>query len=210
MKCWGQRIVRWCSCVGARSVAEGYKPSRLCISHSQAWGNLAEREAILTDNEILELIACRKSIGKKEPVRGYKEEYGHRRCDLGLESIDDEDRFTVFIRQCLKFSENFSVGLRYHTNDRTLGTITLARYNGPHGETSMQPDGHFAASHIHRITEVEIASGSSQPQEKHREITARYSTLNQALPVFFVDTGVTNYLEYFPDVVQGRLFGGYQ
>ena len=164
----------------------------------------------MTDSEIQHLITSRKTIVDKEPARGYKEEHGQRRCDLTLDAISESGRFTVFVRQNLKFTENFSIGLRYHTNDRTLGTVTLARYNGPHGEAGIQSDGHFATPHIHRVTAEEIASGSSQPQEKHREITVRYSTLDHALGVFFMDTGVTNYLEYFPDAGQGRLSLGHQ
>ena len=162
---------------------------------------------MLTDRQIRELIARPKVIVKKEPVRGYKEENHHRRCDLELETTPSrDDEFTVFTRQNIVFIENFSIGLRYQTNDPKLGTVTLVRYNGPHGEYSRHPDGHFAVPHIHRITATEIASGSTQPQERDREITDRYSTFENALVVFFADIGATNYGEYFPELLQGRLF----
>ena len=111
-------------------------------------------------------------------------------------------------RQNEKFIENFSIGLRYKTGDDSLGTITLIRYNGPHGETSRSPDGHYNKPHIHRITASEIASGSTQPQECHREITDRYQTYEQALPIFFGDIGVENYKKYFPELLQQSLFNG--
>ncbi len=162
---------------------------------------------MLTDRQIRELIARPKVIVKKEPVRGYKEENHHRRCDLELETTpSSDDEFTVFTRQNIVFIENFSIGLRYQTNDPKLGTVTLVRYNGPHGEYSRHPDGHYAVPHIHRITATEIASGSTQPQERDREITDRYSTFENALVVFFADIGATNYGEYFPELLQGRLF----
>ena len=158
---------------------------------------------MLTDQEIQDLIRSPKEIKEKIPVRGYKEDYGHRRCNLKLESTEDEEAklFSVFILQNSFFLENFSIGLRYQTNDRMLGSVTLVRYNGPHGETSRSQDGHYAEPHIHRITAGEIESGNIQPQESHREITDRYSTLEEALNIFFSDIGVINYSEYFPELL---------
>ncbi len=163
---------------------------------------------MLTDQEIQDLIRSPKEIKEKIPVGGYKEENGHRRCNLKLESTEEDEvkLFSVFVRQNSYFLENFSIGLRYQTNDSVLGTITLVRYNGPHGETSRAPDGHYAQSHIHRITAKEMESGSVQPQESHRQPTDRYSTLEDALVVFFADVGVTNYSDYFPELIQGTLF----
>ena len=73
----------------------------------------------------------------------------------------------------------------------------MVRYNGPHGESSRDPDGHYASPHIHRITQAESAKGSVEPPEKHRELTDRYDTFEEALLVFFSDIGVSNYAEYF-------------
>ena len=112
----------------------------------------------------------------------------------------------MFVRQNTVFIENFSIGLRYVLGSASQNSITLARYNGPHGETSRAPDGHYAQPHIHRITAAELAAGSIQPQEKDREITSRYSTLEQALRVFFGDAGVSNYADYFPELQQWGLF----
>ena len=100
-------------------------------------------------------------IESKIPSKGYKDENGHRRCTLHLQAADK--KFTVFIRQHDRFIENFSVGLRYQTGDKTLGTITLIRYNGAHGEASRYGDGHYAKAHIHHVTAVEVSSGSAQP-----------------------------------------------
>lgn len=166
---------------------------------------------ILTDQQIKELLGISKTISGKTPANGYKEENNQRRCDLELEATADGGvRLSVFIRQNTKFIENFSIGLCYHTNLKSPGTVTLVRYNGAHGESSRNPDGHYAQSHIHRITEQEIASGSSQPQERHREITGRYDTFEQALRVFFDDFHVANYGEYFPELLQLGLFNEHQ
>ena len=163
---------------------------------------------MLTDQQILDLIACPKTIVQKEPARGYREENRQRRCDLELQANEDNNlRFSVFVRHSTEFIENYSIGLRYQTNESRLGTITLVRYNGPHGETSRHPDGHYASPHIHRITASELVAGSAQPQERHREITNRYGTFEQALAVFFTDTSIVNPEGYF--MLQGGLFDGY-
>ena len=115
---------------------------------------------MLTDQQILDLIACPKTIVQKEPARGYREENRYRRCQLELQANDDAAlRFTAFVRQNTEFIENYSIGLRYQTNESRLGTVTLVRYNGPHGETSRHPDGHYASSHIPPHYSVRIGVG---------------------------------------------------
>ena len=157
---------------------------------------------MLTDQRIQDLVSCSKTITKKEPARGYREDGRHLRCDLELASTEDNDTtFTVFIRQSTEFIENFSIGLRYSTNDLILGIVTLIRYNGPHGEASRDTDGHYAKPHIHRITASELQSGSGQPQERDREITDRYSTFEQGLLAFFRDIDITNFEDYFPGLL---------
>lgn len=152
---------------------------------------------MMTDAEIRDLVVCPKAIDSKVPSRGYRYERIQRRCNLELTATaDSRMRFSIFVRQNLRYIENFTVGLNYHSNDRRLGMITLVRYNGPHGEAGRQPDGHYAKFHIHRITAAEIASGSRQPREVHREITDRYGTLEEALMVFFQDTRVVNYRQF--------------
>lgn len=165
---------------------------------------------MLTDEQIQNLVNCSKTIARKEPARGYREESRHLRCDLELVSIEDSSVvFKVFIRQSREFIENFSIGLLYSSNDPTLRTVTLVRYNGPHGEASRDPDGHYSKPHIHRITASELESGSAQPQERDREVTDRYSTFEQGLAVFFQDTRIVNFEDHFPGIQQGSLFDGH-
>ena len=164
---------------------------------------------MLTDGQIEDLIRQPKRITSKDPALGYHEENRQRRCDLQLEgTADGKEVFLVFVRQNLEFIENFSIGMRYVTGNPLFPRVTLVRYNGPHGDSSLSQDGHFARSHIHRITEQEMNSGSSQPQERHRQITDRYLTFEECLLAFFGDAGVVNYRDYFPDLLQGRLFNG--
>ena len=153
---------------------------------------------MLTDGEIRRLVAMPKRILKKEPVKGYKDEGNHRRCNLDLVAIHPGvGSFEVFIRQHTLFIENYSIGLRYLIDDGSMGAITLVRYNGQHGEVSRSADGHYAASHIHRITQEELAKGSMAPQENFREPTDRYTTYEQALAVFFSDIGVADHSAHF-------------
>ena len=166
---------------------------------------------MLTDLQIQNLLALPKIIVDRNPRVGYSEENQHSRCDLSLDADADSDaKFRVFIRKHSRFIENFSIGLRYLTDNPAVPIITLVRYNGAHGESSRQPDGHYATPHIHRITATEVASGSGQPQERRREITDRYNTFEQALAVFFADIGVGNYQTHFPEAIQGRLFNGHK
>ncbi len=104
---------------------------------------------MLTDIEIQNLITLPKTIIEKVPAKGYKQKDGNQRCDLTLESVDTEGKiFPVFISQNRQFIENYSVGLRYKTTNKALGTVTLVRYNGPHGEKSRHEDGHYNKAHI--------------------------------------------------------------
>ena len=77
---------------------------------------------------------------------------------------DPNTAFRAFTRQNEKFIESFSIGLRYRTNDPRLGTITLARYNGPHGSVSRPGDAHFTHPHIHRMTAEELLRGHTPPK----------------------------------------------
>ena len=166
---------------------------------------------MLTDAAIADLIGRPKRIVRKNPASGYRDDGQNRRCDLELVDIEDErSEYGVFIRQNTNFIENFTIGLSHRSQSNpTTRTLTLVRYNGPHGEYSNSPDGHYDVPHIHRITESEITSGSYQPQERHRELTDRYSTYETALKVFWGDVGVrdeANIDRYFPGLLQSRMF----
>lgn len=162
---------------------------------------------MLTNQQIQHLIVAPKEIESRDPRTGFKPENVHHRCNLVLYTMSQpQEKLTVFIRQSMKHIENFSIGLRYHTNDQKIPAITLVRYNGPHGEYSRHLDGHYAKPHIHRITEQELKGGYIQPQEKHREITNRYQTFDEALITFFNDVNVLNYKDYFTSQRQLAIF----
>ena len=150
-----------------------------------------------------------KVIVSRKPHSGYRISGGHRRCEIVLQADGDPVlQFSVFIRQSTAFIENFSIGLRHQANVAGLGQIILVRFNGPHGETSRDPDGHYDKPHIHRLTSEEVELGSAQPQERLREVTSLYRSLDEALPAFFQEIGVRDAAEHFPELLQGRLFNG--
>lgn len=164
---------------------------------------------MLTNSGIQALIESPKRIVHKNPLKGFREENRYFRCRLELESVSEEKKkFKVFIRQSVEFIEDFSIGLQYEINISLLKIVTLIHYNGPHGEISRHSDGHYAKPHIHRITAAEIASGSMMPQEKHRKITDKYRSFEEALSIFFRDIGAINFVEHFPELRQTRLFNG--
>ena len=161
---------------------------------------------MISNQDIHDLIRLPKKIVTKEPARGFRHADQHMRCNVELRAAaSGTNTFEVFARRHSRFIENFSIGLRYQTSERTVGHITLVRYNGAHGEYSLAPDRHFALPHVHRITEDEIASGYTQPQERAREVTDRYSTFEQALLTFFEDTATINFEDYFENLRQARL-----
>ena len=163
----------------------------------------------LTERDLQELRELPKTIQVRIPRHDFREEDGHRRGELDLLSISDpRHRFQVFIRQNIRFIENFSIGLQYQTNRRIPGNITLVRYNGAHGEDVKSPDGHYARPHIHYLTAQELAQGHIQPRENRRELTDRYATFEAAIGVFLQDIGVSNEDAYFPELKQLRLFNG--
>ncbi len=165
---------------------------------------------MVNEQDIEDWLRCPKVIVRKVPAVGFAEprpDESHRRCDLDLESVDTLDvKFSVFIRQSTQFVENFSIGLRHRPDvDPAFATITLIRYNGPHGETARHPDGHYAVPHIHRITANDIAAGNLFPQERYREPTDTYEAFDSALLTFWEDLHVSNFGEYFPHLIRPRL-----
>jgi len=164
---------------------------------------------MLNNDQIDALVSTPKRITDRKPAVGYRINRGHQRCDLELESISDpKQRFAVFVRQNLEFAENFSVGLMFHSGHPSLKTFQLVRYNGPHGESSISEDGHFSSPHIHYMMESELKRGHTRPEPRFRELTDRFTTLDQALICFFTDTSVENYELYFPYLAQGNMLNG--
>ena len=71
---------------------------------------------MLTDREIQNLITSPRRLKKGTLPEDTKKKSNYKRCDLKLETVSADDKsFSVFIRQNMKYIENFSIGLRYKT-----------------------------------------------------------------------------------------------
>ena len=163
----------------------------------------------MTNKDIKNLIDIPKRIHNKDPKKGYKVEYNHRRCNLFLiGSENNKIKFEVFIRQNQIFIENFSIGLHYQMPS-LKNSVTLIRYNGPHGPIEMNKKDHHPKPHIHYITQEEIETGAFNPRAKKIKITNKYNTFEEGLSVFFKDVEINNWQEYFPELEQGRFSNGY-
>jgi hypothetical protein len=64
---------------------------------------------MLTDELIISLIAEEKTISST-PSKEDRPEHQHLRNDFELTSVNDNKRFSVFIRKHKDFKENFSIG----------------------------------------------------------------------------------------------------
>lgn len=143
---------------------------------------------IFTALSIDELISCKKLITEL-PTREFKEENRHRRKDMRLRDETDLKRvFSVFIRQSLEFSEDFSLGLVYLSTDGKR--MTIVRYNGQHEQTNDPYDlakTHFQY-HIHKATPENLNNGR---YEKHpAAATAAYASFEEAMFEFFAAIGL--------------------
>lgn len=156
--------------------------------------------------DIAELIECDKQI-IDAPTRYFKEEFRHRRKDFRLQAISDQSLlFSVFMRQSLEFSEDFSLGLVYMSEDGKR--MTMIRYNGQHDQSNDPYDlakPHFQY-HIHRATPENLNSGR---YEKHPAMATRlYASFAEATREFLKTIGVRtqDVARHFPGMDSLPLF----
>ena len=136
----------------------------------------------MTEQELEDLRELPKTIISRNPRQGFREEAGHRRSDLLLLANSHPAlRFEVFLRQNTRYIENFSLGLLYLTSESDRGALTLVRYNGAHGEETLNSDRHFSQPHIHYLTAEELAHGYLQPRVNRRVLTNSYATWEEAI-----------------------------
>ena len=63
---------------------------------------------MLTNQDIMNLIGTPKIIGARSPANAYRQEHGHKRCDIDLQATSDNSKkFEVFIRQNDKVHREF-------------------------------------------------------------------------------------------------------
>ncbi|MCA9750415.1 MAG: hypothetical protein KC414_14995 [Romboutsia sp.] len=157
----------------------------------------------ITDTEITKLINCEKII-VSNPSPNKKSSGYHKETGIDLESISEQTKFSMFIREHTLLTEHFSIGLIYWPDSES--PIRLVRYNGNHGIHVNKLTGEKLCDtvHIHKLTRKALDAGICG--DNHAEATDKYTSLNEALTEFFVDLNITNYLEYFPELQQQELF----
>ena len=131
----------------------------------------------LTDAKIAALIALQKQVTSKgRSVNDGK----HSKRDFKLVGATVDEEFTVFVRQHLEMTDDFTAGLIWHA--RTGESVILMRCNGAsHPHTNHLEGAKFSVGnyHIHQATERYIQSGRNA--EHYAEITTDYRTVEGAL-----------------------------
>jgi hypothetical protein len=158
---------------------------------------------MLTDDLINKLIIEEKVI-IEPPKKDFKEENQHLRNDFQLISLDGERKYSVFMRKHIKFMENFSIGLMFHSEERT--SYNLFRCNGNHGEVVVdiqKPAPHFGY-HTHKITAELLENNINDP--KHSESTKEYASFEQAMNYFCKYVNIKEADKYFPNLNQMAMF----
>jgi hypothetical protein len=138
------------------------------------------------------LITCKKEV-IQFPGKGYKEEFGHKKLDFNCQADQEGFSFRVFIRQSLKFQEDFSVGLVWQRPEG-LPPLNLYRCNGLHGGAIAFP--HHAHFHIHTLNLVDIQAGRTEP--RMLTITDAYDSLPKAIFYFAEQVNILDIKTYFP------------
>lgn len=155
-----------------------------------------------SEQDIADLIACPKDV-VDPPRREMKLEGRMKRNEMTLRSADKKYEFRVFLRQAEEFQENFSIGLIYLPHEDP-GEFVLIRYNGQHGGTRMYP--HHAIYHVHSMRSEDLNAGVKEP--RIIEQTGEYGSFAEALRVFCHRINLAEADQYFPGLVQRRLFPG--
>jgi len=152
----------------------------------------------LDGNSLTELLETEKLIVTKEPKSGFREEYGHYRADLTLESPVIKAKYRVFIRQNKEFPENFSIGCCFLG---THGEVAVIRFNGAHKRIVDDIDNHHCQAHIH----VEQGFEDSMNSLDNAEVTLEYDDLCSAIRYAMNRLNILNYQSYFPNVDQMQI-----
>ena len=148
-----------------------------------------------------QLFSCEKVFSAKPQVKD-KSHYRHKESSFELVSSDRRFIFNCYIRESIELLEDFSIGIIFRRDPAE--PIILARYNGNHGEhMNLLTKERFSGFHVHKLT-MSALDAKIQP-ENYAELTNKYSTLREALAVFFEELKVTNYLDYFPELGQLEL-----
>ena len=145
---------------------------------------------IRSDEEIIKLIKCEKTILKKPSTP--KTSNRDIKRSFGVVSADELLKFEVFFAQNARLPTDFSAGLM-------IEKYLLFRCNGFHGATStgFHRYGHHAQLHSHTLTLDDIMNGREGKPSKIDDLTGKYYDF-QSVQLFFLRTcNISNYQDYF-------------
>lgn len=144
------------------------------------------------------LIACEKKVTAKPKKEMYSTPNNAFvvRNEFSCISVDAKKTFEVFMRLNLRFPQQFSIGLRYRSED---GSCILCRYNGNQEHTNKLADRQkFHAFHIHKLFDQQLSNDTDSILDA--EPTTRYVTFEEALYCFLNDCHIQEWQKYFPDL----------
>lgn len=152
-------------------------------------------DCYITDQDIEMLIKCQKVIRIK-PRRLPEEIDGSFRNKFDLSSDESGFDFSVFTRQLIKFSEDFSIGLMLKHPE--FGDVTLLRCNGFHGPTAKgkYEIEHHRQAHLHKMSASQIEKGFCL-NPKIIDVTTEYHDFDSAMLFFCEYCGIIGYEEYY-------------
>ena len=152
-----------------------------------------------SDSEIQELIRCRKIFRSKprKPVSVNK----NITQKFNVYGETDHQEFSVFISHSQTIIQDFSIGLVYEN-------MLLYRCNGFHGTTRAGyfSHKHHAYPHSHTLTLEDIENAREKHPSQITDLTGKYVDLNGGILHFFINCGIINYTEYFPNLAQLTIF----
>ncbi len=149
---------------------------------------------LFTDDELQDLRSMPKRV--TNPGARWIVKPGHRQRNYkAVGGSDTPARFTIYVRENLEDSQDFSCGIVFKPHSGP--GLTLARYNGPshrHGKIAYKP-------HVHTATAEAIAAGR-KPESEAVERND-YSTVSGALRNLLIDFNLSGL--QIPDPDQGTL-----
>ena len=153
----------------------------------------------MTDQEILQLISCKK-VFRTKPRDAIKVNRSMLQRFTVVSSSDNK-QFDVFISYALERPMDFSLGLMYNE-------FLLFRANGFHGVTrsGFFTAKHHAYPHTHTLTKADIDRGNSKKPTSPEDVSGEYIDLSTARLYFFKRCGIIGFKEYFETSRQLSLF----
>ena len=152
---------------------------------------MEQKNEVLSDQRIAQLIAMEKKIVKRPP-KLFVERQGSRHMNFTLSDEGEKLDFSVFVRQNMRLTSNFSIGLMQ-------GEYTLLRCNGFHGTTrsGYYSAEHHAYPHMHILSEADIRGGRTREPSTHEDMSGAYHSFESAIIYFCRKCAIIGYEDYF-------------